>query len=124
MSDKAIRLANDILDGEDSGLKELDLAEHLIEQGWNMSEYNGWKNYETWAVFTWLSNDQDTYNHAVEIVRQEDADETPYPNVKLREFVEELFWGDETPANLQTDLLMNALDDVDWDAVVRAFRDG
>ena len=22
-----------------------------------MSEYNGWKNYETWACFSWLTND-------------------------------------------------------------------
>ena len=25
-------------------------------------KYNGWTNYETWAVNLWITNDQDTYN--------------------------------------------------------------
>ena len=25
-----------------------------------MKKYNGWANYETWAVNLWLTNDEDT----------------------------------------------------------------
>ena len=31
--------------------------------------YNGWKNYPTWAVNLWLSNDEGLYNATDELVR-------------------------------------------------------
>ena len=85
--------------------------------------YNGWRNYETWCVNLWLSNDESSYRDVRGIVADEDADDDPYPNVKVREYVEESIWGDETPAAMSSDLLMHALDRVDWDAVVQAFRE-
>lgn len=42
--------------------------------------YNGWKNYPTWAVNLWLSNDEGLYNSTRELVRNvaNDAQETEY----------------------------------------------
>ena len=30
-----------------------------------MNTYNGWKNYETWAMALWITNDPYTYNIAL-----------------------------------------------------------
>lgn len=87
----------------------------------NPDEYNGWKNYETWAVYSWLSSEPTTYFPIIAIVNDGDGP----PDHKVREFVESLFWGSEgeIPATLSTDLLTHSLDRVDWDAVTSAFMD-
>lgn len=38
------------------------------------TEYNGWRNYETWAVNLWLDNEEPTYEHARTLARQALAD--------------------------------------------------
>lgn len=41
--------------------------------------YNGWKNYETWNVFTWLTDDRPLYWEACRFVEQYDyLDENLY----------------------------------------------
>jgi hypothetical protein len=73
--------------------------------------FNGWRNYPTWAVHLWLTNDEATYSAAVwEARRGVHA---------LREFVEELVL-DEGPASLASDLLGWALGEVDWESVAAA----
>lgn len=82
--------------------------------------YNGWANYETWATNLWLSNEEETYNLVRTIVRNAgDAN----PSRLIRESIEEGLWGDEAPASLGTDLVRNALDRVDWPAIVESFRE-
>jgi len=37
--------------------------------------YNGWTNYETWAVALWIDNDEDSYRERQELARQFERDE-------------------------------------------------
>ena len=34
-----------------------------------LPDYNNWSNYFTWAVYRWLTNDEATYNHVLDIVQ-------------------------------------------------------
>lgn len=87
--------------------------------------YNGWKNYPTWAVNLWLSNDEGLYRQTVgmvagikssfpaEMVRVETAD-------AIRDYVKD----DLTPdlgASFAADLLGYALDTVDWFEIADAW---
>ena len=79
-------------------------------------EYEGWRNYETWAVNLWLANDEGIYNGARELDLSDDAER------ELRDYVESILWGDEAPAGLAADLIGHALAYVDWAAVVESVR--
>lgn len=32
-----------------------------FKKPWNLPRHNGWLNRPTWAIYTWLSNDEDMY---------------------------------------------------------------
>lgn len=78
--------------------------------------YNGWKNYPTWAVHLWLTNDQGRYEFWTNLA--EHLSRTEHPNLlstladRLREETRndvELM-----EASLRSDLLGYALDSVSW----------
>ncbi len=84
------------------------------------SHYNGWPSYETWLVFTWLTNDPLTYEDCVGLARS--ADDAHDAADALKGYVEELSPLLEE-ASLSTDLVNAALGRVDWAALARHFLD-
>ena len=98
--------------------------------------YNGWKNYETWAVALWIDNEEWSQERAQEIARDARREGPAHVNVRsgiwdaARAEVyilsdEIKTWVRDTPqdyggmlpdlgATLAADLMGAALDEVDW----------
>jgi hypothetical protein len=99
--------------------------------------YNGWRNYETWAVALWLDNEEGSYRYWRDVAQEiwDESDESEERSVtggplfsrrevavqvlaeRLKEEVE-----DGNPladaASLYSDLLSAALSEVDWREIV------
>jgi hypothetical protein len=88
-----------------------------------MSDYNGWKTFETWCVNLWLTNDQDT-DRQLQQLMEEAVDEYKHNLNRgrsregifadmLKDWVEEMnpLSGD---ASMWSDLITAALGEVDW----------
>ena len=104
----------------------------------NETTYNGWKNYETWCVHLWLSNDEPTYRACRQIARECKAGAPDHANTQgarpvwtveqtarfttadaLKEMVEES--APKLGASMWSDMLNAALSEVDWHEVADAF---
>ena len=96
--------------------------------------YNGWANYETWAVKLWLDNDHGTYLYWQEVARETFDEAEDHPTLKtiarpdnaryrLSERLKEEI-GDQSPlvgeASLYSDLLSAAISEVNWDEIANA----
>ena len=95
--------------------------------------YNGWKNYPTWVVNLWLSNDEGSYHATHEVVRQGLTYADDHPDVpdiwtqeqanrfavayELKNFVEELAGDAYSEASFVADLLGYALSEVSWEEI-------
>lgn len=88
---------------------------------WTMTDegYNGWTNYATWAVDTWLSNDQGLYHATLDLTRDaissahDASGEIGRTARALQEWVTNVFAPD-LGATLWADLLGSALANVNW----------
>ena len=85
--------------------------------------YNGWSNYETWAVKLWLDNDEGSYIYwtdvASEVIKEEDnCNEGAFAS-RLSDQVrnEQVDLG----CSLAADLLGAAFDSVNWYEIAEAF---
>ena len=87
--------------------------------------YNGWTNYETWAVALWIDNEQGTSERARELAQEfaeepqinklTGRDQTAYQLGKaINEWVEEEMLPAIGEASLQADLLGAAVSEVNW----------
>jgi hypothetical protein len=77
--------------------------------------YNGWKNYPTWAVNLWLSNDEPLYHEALE--RAQNPLVAPGDRIAVADEFKTWVRDDLAPdlgASFAADLLGYALDQVDW----------
>lgn len=96
--------------------------------------YNGWKNYETWAVNLWLSNEEPTWDYWLEEAVECRSQAAICPQVaggvwqadraavylladRLKEEIR-----DDAPevVGMYADLLGAALDEVDWLEIAEA----
>ena len=77
-----------------------------------MSDYNGWKNYETWLVGLWFS---DSYNeYFLEQFRDGDLTQTVTGD-DVREYVQDYVDNDiNTENGFVADLVNGAMRSVDW----------
>jgi hypothetical protein len=95
-----------------------------------MSGYNGWANYETWAVKLWMDNDQGSQEYWADVAREAlaqpndsevltDAENARYVLAdRLKDEFEE-----NSPiqdATVYADLLNAALGSVDWSEIAQA----
>jgi hypothetical protein len=97
-----------------------------MEQG-KKDTYNGWTNYETWAVSLWVDNEPTSYQYWRELAltylcgSQEKCD-------AVRDLAEQLKQQitDEAPtdaASLYSDLLMAAISEVNWSEITENWID-
>ena len=94
-------------------VKEEDMTYAAQQQ---IETYNGWSNYQTWLVSSWLDNDEFWTDNIRDVIASLD---TPREQAKELEFwVRENIV--ESTASLQTDLLNSALDDVNWLEIIEA----
>ena len=90
--------------------------------------YNGWTNYETWAVNLWLDNDEGSYRYWREAAREHldgaDGDKdsaTGGLSLRLREEVTDA--QPDMGASLAADLLGAAMSEVDWHEIAVSMFD-
>ena len=89
--------------------------------------YNGWKNYPTWCVNLWLSNEEPLYREALRLTGHtidDDEDVTPSQRRQVADILKEWVRDDLAPdlgASFSSDLLGYALDCVDWFEIADAW---
>ena len=83
-----------------------------------MNDYNGWKNWETWNAFTWLSNDEGTQRRCESLDRELELGDAAQA---LRDMLTEPV--DDMGPSWHTDVLLHALSAVDWIELAMGFRD-
>lgn len=111
----------------------------LHQEAEQETKYNGWANYETWAVNLWLNNEETSYRYwneqaACQIARASQRpqvlDSIWTPANAARYYLADQLRDELTDASpleggsVYSDLLTAAFSDVNWSEVAQAFMDG
>ena len=80
-----------------------------------MKKYNGWPNYETWAVNLWLTNDPGSYEASREVAAN-GAD-------ALKSWVEDCTFEEIKQSSMVADLLGSALSRVNWRKIAKSLNE-
>jgi len=77
--------------------------------------YNGWTNWETWIVNVWMDNNQNLYEHYLDVTREKISTDKQSAALKLSAILRENFdeWAPEIEG-LYLDLLSGAMREVNW----------
>ena len=81
----------------------------------NPHEYNGWTNYPTWLVYSWVTNDEGIQALYAELAREGFH--------VLRDAVRDHCFSHVPEAELSTDLMLWALQHVNWQELTEALKD-
>ena len=85
-------------------------------------EYNGWYNYETWAVALWLDNEQGSQDYWLEVAedyRKRRIDNAKYAMAEcLKQAHEEAL---PEVSGFAADLLGAAMSEVNWDEIAKHY---
>ena len=82
--------------------------------------YNGYKNYQTWAVALWLDNDECTSELISDIIKRASSDYDAAD--QLRDLIEEMNpLADQ--ASMFTDILSSALSDVNYIEIIESHKE-
>lgn len=78
--------------------------------------YNGYKNYETWAVSMWIDNEEAYYDAALQMALAYGTEDTYDLAANIKVLVEDMpeIAAVQEQASLAADLLGAALSEVDW----------
>ena len=78
--------------------------------------YQGYTNYETWAVNLWIDNDQGLHEMVMEWTEEVAGEENPEYELArmIRDFVEEYNPLADEEASMYSDLLSSAISSVNW----------
>ena len=77
----------------------------------NESTYNGWTNYQTWALFTWYGNDlEDKTKELIECDEETDWNDV-YDLVS--EFIENIMIDNEMDNDFLKDMMESAIEKID-----------
>lgn len=93
----------------------------------NDDKYNGWTNYETWAVSLWIGNDQGSYEYwrerASECLPDNRDDAVHNLASQLENEIEDMSPLADADASLYSDLLSSALNEVNWYEIAEGMVD-
>lgn len=79
-----------------------------------MAEYNGWTNYETWAVKLWMDNDEEGQEYFTEMAGEVDGDTHELAR-QIEDYHDRLHEEIDLPLyGVFADLLNSAMSEVNW----------